>query len=82
MQPVTLPLPGSSQTGSFVERRQQEGGAGRGLERRQFADSRSHLRPEVAELGEAVDRYKLLHRRRFVTFDELYDVLTSLGYHK
>ncbi|MGH7200665.1 MAG: hypothetical protein ACREJB_08685 [Planctomycetaceae bacterium] len=53
-----------------------------GPERRQFRDSRSDSRPEVAELAEAVDQYKLMHRRRFITFEELHDVITQLGYHK
>ena len=26
--------------------------------------------------------YKLHHRRRFITFEELYDVMISLGYHR
>ena len=39
-------------------------------------------RPEVAELSEAVDQYKLKHHRRFITFEELYGVITELGYHK
>lgn len=34
------------------------------------------------ELAEAVDQYKLRHRRRFITFEELYDVIAELGYHK
>ncbi len=38
--------------------------------------------PEVVELAEAVDQYKLRHRRRFITFEELFDVMASLGYHK
>jgi hypothetical protein len=33
-------------------------------------------------LAEAVDQYKLLHRQRFITFEELFDVVSSLGYHK
>jgi hypothetical protein len=45
-------------------------------------DSRSSLRPEVVELAEAVDQYKLRHRRRFITFEELFDVMSALGYHK
>ena len=53
-----------------------------GAERRQFADGRDGARPEVKELAEAVDQYKLRHRRRFITFDELYDVMASLGYRK
>ena len=40
------------------------------------------MRPEVSELAEAIDAYKLQHRRRFITFEELYDVIVSLGYHK
>jgi hypothetical protein len=30
----------------------------------------------------AIDQYKLRHRRRFITFEELYDVIAGLGYHK
>lgn len=68
---------------NFVDRRSTEGSsANSGMERRQFQDSRSANRPEVAELAEAVDQYKLAHRRRFITFEELYDVMGSLGYHK
>ena len=69
---------------TFVDRRQStsDGRPDGGPERRQFSDSRVAARPEVAELAEAVDRYKLLHRRRFITFEELYDVICSLGYHK
>jgi hypothetical protein len=66
----------------FVDRRQEGVGRRDGIERRQFVDSHRMSRPEVAELAEAVDRYKLLHRRRFVTFEELFDVMVSLGYHK
>ena len=68
------------QTG-FVDRRAAQDGPP-GVERRQFSDSRSEQRAEVRELAEAVDQYKLRHRRRFVTFDELYDVFVSLGYHR
>ena len=75
---MELALP--QQTASLERRSLQAGPPG--VERRQFSDSRDSDRPEVRELAEAVDQYKLLHRRRFVTFDELYDVLVSLGYHK
>ena len=51
-------------------------------ERRQFSNNYSSFRPEVQELAEAVDHYKLRHRRRFITFEELYDVIAELGYHK
>jgi hypothetical protein len=66
----------------FVDRRQNGGARREGPERRQFVDSRQSFRPEVVELAEAVDRYKLRHRRRFITFEELFDVMSELGYHK
>lgn len=66
----------------FVERR----GTGEGRtgcpERRQFKATQDESRPDVAELATAVDSYKAQHRRRFITFDELFDVIVSLGYHK
>lgn len=66
----------------FQDRRQSGGNRDGGGERRQFGNSHAGLRPEVAELAEAVDRYKLMHRRRFITFEELHQVITSLGYAK
>jgi hypothetical protein len=51
-------------------------------ERRQFRDGNRSSRPDVAEIANAIDDYKITHRRRFITFDELFDVITSLGYHK
>lgn len=67
----------------FVDRRQQPSDQRPdGPERRQFSNSYNSSRPEVNELAEAVDGYKLQHRRRFITFEELYDVIASLGYHK
>lgn len=68
---------------TFVDRRSGgDGSRGLGAERRQFSASVSVTRPEVAELAVAVDQYKLRHRRRFITFEELYDVIAELGYHK
>ena len=74
----------AEQPGSvFVERRQRDAGAApSGSERRQFRDGDRSSRPEVAELASAVDDYKVAHRRRFITFEELFDVMASLGYHK
>jgi len=66
----------------FVDRRQTSGPRRDSGERRQFVDSRQTFRPEVIELAEAIDQYKLRHRRRFITYEELYDVLASLGYRK
>ena len=51
-------------------------------ERRQFVDSRDDLSPEARELARAIDEYKLHHRRRFITYEEIVSVVTSLGYHK
>lgn len=66
---------------NFMERRREPLGSP-GVERRQFSDSRQTTRPEIDELAKAVDQYKLVHRRRFITFEELYDVMMSLGYHR
>jgi hypothetical protein len=67
----------------FVERRQCDAGtAPVGSERRQFRDGDRSARPEVVEFANAVDDYKIAHRRRFITFEELFDVMTSIGYHK
>jgi len=66
----------------FVDRRRSPEPGSPGVERRQFSDARKESRPEVAELAAAVDQYKLTHRRRFITFEELYNVIESLGYHK
>lgn len=53
-----------------------------GLERRQFSDGHNHLSKNAAELGRAVDQYKLENHRRFVTYEELLAVITELGYSK
>lgn len=70
-------------SGSFVDRRVSDpvGGAP-GRERRQFANSHDDLSPEAKELALAIDGYKLRHRRRFITYEEMLSVVTSLGYHK
>ena len=66
----------------FVERRATGDARGGAAERRQFKATVDNSRPEVAEFAAAVDAYKSLHHRRFITFDELFDVMTQLGYHK
>lgn len=53
-----------------------------GQERRQFANNYDDLSPDAAELAHAVDGYKLRHRRRFITFEEMLSVIKSLGYHR
>jgi len=75
-------ITGAQNGPTFADRRQSSGMRKEGGERRQFIDSRRTFRPEVIELAEAVDQYKLRHRRRFITFEELYDVIAELGYVK
>ena len=66
----------------FVDRRSTDRSNQSGIDRRQFKDGNRSSRPEVAELADAIDEYKLTHRRRFITFEELYDVMAGLGYRK
>jgi hypothetical protein len=66
----------------FVDRRSAEPGPTPARERRQFTNSHDELSPAARELAEAVDRYKLVHRRRFITYEEILGVVESLGYRK
>ena len=66
---------------SFLERRSSSGQAP-GVERRQFANSHEDLSPDAKELADAIDQYKLHHRRRFITYEEMLAVVKSLGYHR
>lgn len=66
---------------TFVDRRQgstPDGTVGR--ERRQFTNSHDSLSPEAAALAEAIDLYKLQHRRRFINYEEMLTIFKSLGY--
>ncbi len=67
---------------SFQDRRQSEASERPNLERRQFADAHSELSQEARELAMAIDNYKRLHRRRFITHEEMVAVIKSIGYHK
>jgi hypothetical protein len=68
---------------TFVERRSYDPGVGRpARERRQFANSHEDLSSEARELAVAIDEYKLMHRRRFITYEEMLGVVKSLGYRK
>ena len=51
-------------------------------DRRQFSDGHSDLSPEAAELGQAIDHYKLVNRRRYITYEETLAIIKSLGYSK
>ena len=53
-----------------------------GRERRQFANSHDNLSPAASELANAIDQYKLQHRRRFINFEEMLSIMKSLGYSK
>ena len=79
---MSLTLP--AQPGTFTDRRSDyassEGAPQR--ERRQFANSHDGLSSEAAELAQAIDTYKLLHRRRFVNFEEMLGIFKSLGYRR
>jgi hypothetical protein len=67
----------------FVDRRSYDPRVGLpGRERRQFTNSHEELSPEARELAQAIDGYKLTHRRRFITYEEMLGVVKSLGYHK
>jgi hypothetical protein len=67
----------------FVERRSTAAAeCPPAYERRQFSNSHDELSPEAAELARAIDQYKLYHRRRFITFEEMLAVVKSLGYHR
>lgn len=70
-----------STVNGFVDRRS---GAGRpaSTERRQFTNSHASLSAEARELAEAIDQYKADNRRRYITFEEMLQVITRLGYHK
>lgn len=67
---------------TFVDRRSYSPGSAPARERRQFTNSHSELTPEARELAMAIDQYKLIHRRRFITFEEMLFVFKSLGYTK
>lgn len=67
---------------TFVDRRSPSNARGNGVERRQFGNTYQNFSPDARELAEAIDSYKLEHRRRYVTYEEMLGVIRSLGYHK
>jgi len=67
----------------FVDRRNYHvGNVPPAFERRQFANSYDELSPEARELAQAIDSYKMRHRRRFINAEEMLAVIKALGYHK
>jgi hypothetical protein len=66
---------------AFVDRRSYDvSDRNPAYERRQFTNSHEGLSPEALELARAIDSYKLRHRRRFITYEEMLSVVKSLGY--
>ena len=67
----------------FTDRRSHDAASPMpGVERRQFANSHDDLSPPARDLAKAIDEYKLRHRRRFITYEEMLFVVESLGYRK
>ncbi len=66
----------------FIDRREQTTGSSPGVERRQFANSHEDLSPDAREVAVAIDEYKLRHRRRFITYEEMLSVFRTLGYRR
>ena len=68
---------------TFQDRRSSAGGATPpGFERRQFTNSHEALSPNARELAVAIDEYKVRHRRRFITYEEIMTIIQDLGYRK
>ena len=74
-QPLSLPAD------PFIDRRGSRA-EGASIERRQFKNSHDGLSPDAQEFALAVDHYKIVNRRRFISYDEILSVVKSLGYHK
>lgn len=71
-----------AQPAEFVDRRTPTASEAPVVERRQFTNSYRELSPAAQELARAIDQYKLRHRRRFITYDEVLSVVLSLGYRR
>jgi hypothetical protein len=73
----------STENELFIDRRANHTtGTAPGVERRQFSNSYEGLSSEARDLAQAIDGYKLMHRRRFITYEEMLTVMKSLGYSK
>ncbi len=76
---TSTPSVEDSSLSGFADRRQARDNE-RGVERRQFGNSYRDLSEAGRELAEAIDAYKLQHRRRYITTDEMLQVILALGY--
>lgn len=80
-QPLSNSADPSSQ--NFIDRRNPNvQRSSPGLERRQFSDGHASLSADAAELGQAIDQYKLEHCRRYISYEEMLSVIHALGYQK
>lgn len=71
----------ASEKPTFIDRRDYGDTPGAPVrERRQFANSHDGLSEEARALAHAIDEYKLRHRRRFITYEEMLAVVKQLGY--
>ena len=70
-------------SGIFSDRRNYDSASpAPARERRQFTNSHDGLSPAAHDLALAIDEYKIRHRRRFLSYEEMLCVIESLGYHK
>ncbi|MEX2187553.1 MAG: hypothetical protein WD875_12195 [Pirellulales bacterium] len=67
-------------TPTFTDRRSRGEDSPVGSERRQFAGNYRDLSPAGQQLSDAIDQYKLRHRRRVINPDELVAILQAAGY--
>lgn len=79
MTSTTLNTP-TTQPEDFIDRRGEKLEPTPRPERRQFSSSHDELSYEARELALAIDSYKLEHRRRYITFEEMLGVVKQLGY--
>ena len=77
--PLTLGTPLVPAVTPFVERRSTSPSRG-AAERRQFGSTHFGLSPAGRKLALAIDQYKLEHHRRYITCDEMLEVISALGY--
>lgn len=78
-----MSITGDSLASGFVDRRAAVGPVQPAAnERRQFTNSHEGLSADATELANAIDQYKLMNRRRYITFEEMLSVIKSLGYAK
>ena len=76
-------IPAADNDQAFVDRRNptiQRNSPG--LERRQFSDGHGNLSQDAAELGRAIDQYKLEKCRRYISYEEMLGIIMELGYEK